>query len=105
MESNPDAADLDEVDLDIEKVIVACGSLVGDVAIEDGENEAEVLEIFASFASGTEELATSLFENVEITGVIDVVSNSAFCVTHPMFVNKDLGHDGSRLKGWKGRAS
>ncbi|MDB6129179.1 MAG: hypothetical protein JWM04_286, partial [Verrucomicrobiales bacterium] len=76
-----------------------------DVAIQNGKNEPEVLEFFAGFAGGAKELAASLFENVEVAGIVDVVSHSAFRVTHPMFVNKDLGHDDTRLKGWRGRAS
>jgi len=79
-EVEAEAAGLGEPELDGEEVIVSGRGSVMEVGFDDGEGEVLFVKLGAGGAKVTEEFAAGGFEEVEVTGVVDVVAEGAFGV-------------------------
>ena len=69
-----------EPELDGEEIVVAGGGFVGEVGVNDGEGEVAFLPVEEGGAKVAEEFSAGGFEEVEVTGVVDVIAEGALGV-------------------------
>lgn len=71
---------------DGEKIVVASWGFVAEVAFDDGENYVLLLPFEKGWSELAEEFTTRGFEDVEVTGIVDVVPDGAFGIGDAMGV-------------------
>jgi hypothetical protein len=88
-EGQPDAAQFAEEKFDREHVVVARGPFVGDLQTDDWKNRAGLLQDEQRMAQMPEKFAARLFQDFEITRVIDMIAERAFSVDDAVLMLKD----------------
>jgi hypothetical protein len=72
--------------LDGEDVVVAGRRLVAQVTFDDGKDDALLLPLQEGGAQVTEKFAARGFQQVEVTGIVDMIADGAIGVGHAMDV-------------------
>ena len=83
-EIEADAFSGGEPELDGQEVVVARGSFVEEAGFDDGEKGLVFLELEKGHAEVTEEFAAGGFQEIEVTGIINVVAEGALGVSDAM---------------------
>ena len=77
-----DASGSGKPEFDAEQIVIARGGFVAETAFDDGENNFLLLQLSERRAKLPEEFAARLFEEFEITGIVNVISHRAIGISH-----------------------
>lgn len=79
-----------EPELDGEEIVVLGGGFEGELGVDDGEGEVAFLPLVEGGSEVAEEFSARGFEEVQVTGMIDVIAKGAFCVGDAVSVLEGL---------------
>ena len=103
-ETDADAVQVGHPEFDIQQVVIAGCGFVAQAAFNYRENDVRLLPFEERFAEAAEEFATRFLQQIEVSGIINMVTQSAFSVSNAVVVTKFLpGHAQEIRQGIKKR--
>jgi hypothetical protein len=92
-----DAGQLGEPEFDRQEIVVTRSAAVTKVTLDDRENNAFVLELEEVSAKMANEFPAGGFEDVQVTGIVDVVADGAIGVGDAVVIVKNFGWHGGNF--------
>ena len=76
--------------LNREQIVITCGSVILEMALQDRKAGALLLQNRKGLTDMPEEFASCPLQQIKIARVVDVVSNRAIGIAHPVITAKDV---------------